>query len=442
MKNLIIFLICCFLIFYYPAIYADTLLRVPSSFQSQYQSQGRNNAKNADPPPEVVEILQRAGLTFPEIESMLWLSYPYKAPQDKPIGSEQLIEVDALELLEPLLDTPELFGTVDFIDLFNGCNTHCDTCLLDSQYPTRMFSHGSLDALFKDERLVRMLFATAFRFGLAGDPLDHPQAVKIIKHILKETEVLHRKVKEHLSYVYPPYFKFLAHQVIVFTNYRSHKDGALVELIELAQQNKDRMRVVISLPLQRNDSVQKQFARFVQDHPHLFGKPDKQHISSLGTLVNTDFIERKLGNVSVSDVRRSTVLMTGRILASRFLKGRVEKHRRIVNEDEAEMMQKRGTIRGILLNPDGLWLWLNATLYESHTGFVFTPITSENIGLLSQIPHFYMQNEYALELPNWHGPMAHLSKVNINRRIQEALQSGKPKKKPSEIIERINRRGL
>lgn len=321
------------------------------------------------PPPEVIKVIHDCHLSKKYIDG--WLAVPAIRPPKSHLGSRKLQNeglVDAVKLLLPLLESPFLIRSLRTLDVCNGCGHHCDTCLADAAFPSKMFSFESLKQLFKNKRFLRMLAPDSLRFGSSGDILDHPDAVKIINMVLWQTRSLDKAYQKRSK-------GKKRHVVKVFTNYRPNLEDKLDELIAIARRHKDRFHLIISLPFNATDVINERFTNFAVARPDIFGRrkkrhPDKMIIFGLGSTLHE--------NISVQDVRHPYFLFTsGRILQKEHIKSKIRKWD-ILEANRTTYFKSRGLVK-TYLNPDALWLMIYVTAYESHTGRVFTPINSQNL---------------------------------------------------------------
>lgn len=323
----------------------------------------------AIPPPEVYDTLGEYGLSRDEVDAMGWYAHPRLVPLSAEPGvgdPSSMASVDAQLLMEPLLDRPELTRTLRIMDVLNGCFNQCDTCCVDAPLPTSIFSYDSLARLFDDRRFVRMLQGDSFRIGSVGDLLDHPQGVEIarmIGEVVKRAEIGRLKV---------------------FANYRSSKEGRFDDLFELVWGDPQLFRVVISLPLNRDDNVKRAFKEYLE-------RRERLSIELIG--LGPD------DSIDVHDVGRPFYLiMQGRMLPESILKGRVNKSALWYPGDKRHIRAQRGFVK-TLLNPDALWLKIYSTPKESHTASVYTPVTAQTISTLSYL-HYHPDFQPP---PNWPG---------------------------------------
>ena len=372
----------------------------------------------AQPPPEVSEVIKRKGLPDSCIEG--WVATPILTPPLKRISRREIYtegSVDAYELLGPFLGNKILDKTLRTADILNGCGHHCDTCLADASLPTRMFSLGSMQNLFADDRFINMLQSDSLRFGSSGDILNHPQAIDIIKAALQGTIPLDKKrVGE----------EGLRHIIKIFTNYRPNTEAQIDELMELALQNPKRIALCLSLPLNRKDGVNIRFQEFIKSRPQFFGGKWETHDDGMLLLQGKN---EKLPNVSIQDVRYPFPLfMVGRVLSKEANAGRV-KERDMVGGERETFFRDRGLVK-TYLNPDALWLMIYATLYESHTGRVFTPLTPKNLEAFSHLPY---HPDFPAP-PNWLGGRGEARDWLVTSRLKEEAEMGDRKKRPLVVV--------
>ena len=154
--------------------------------QNKIITQNRNNigflAQNiAEPSNEVIEILRQQGVEYNEYP---WFAIPALVHSRRAIKFANIRIADALKLLEAMLKYHIINQTLRTIDVFNGCNSYCDTCLADTGYPSSMFSLTSLEKLFSNSHFLQSLAPDSLRIGSAGDVLNHPQAIEIVTLVL------------------------------------------------------------------------------------------------------------------------------------------------------------------------------------------------------------------------------------------------------------------
>ncbi len=373
------------------------------------------SVNTAEPPPEVASLISRSGIPSDVIEG--WLAVPAINPPFERIALREIQQqgqVDAYELLRPLLCNRILDRTLRTIDVLNGCGHRCDTCLVDSALPSRMFSYDSLKRLFSDDKFIQMLQPDSIRFGSSGDILDHPQGLDIIRMALEKTATLDAKRQTESG-------GKERYQIKVFTNYRPRTESQLDELIALAKQYPERIRLTISLPFNKNDAVNKKFTEYVRARPGIF--KDSSQVGEDG-LLDIGVGSTQFRNVGVQDVRHPRLLfMIGRVLSKEANAGRVAEWD-MVEGDRETSFRDRGLVK-TYLNADALWLMIYATPYESHTSRVFTPITTQNISILSKLPY---HQDFPTP-PNWPGGKGQKKPWQVAQRLKaEAEGSGKPKK--------------
>lgn len=374
-----------------------------------------NFPSTALPPPEVVSVIRKNRLSSKYIEG--WYAIPSIRPPLLPLGTKHLREdglVDAYALLKPLLGNKYLRGTLRTIDVLNGCGQHCDTCLADAAFPSKMFSFESLKKLFEDPRFLRTLQPDSLRFGSSGDITNHPDAIKIVKLALKATIPLNRAERKRSK-------NRNGHKVVVYTNYRPNLEDKLDQFISLAQKN-TRFELVISLPLNKIDSVNKRFIEFVLARPQIFGKKFERYQDGM---LDIDAISKLKSRkrIYVQDVRHNHFIFSnGRTLTKKLVTQKLrgdntmEIDRRVHHRD-------RGLVK-TYLNPDKLWLMIYATIYESHTVRVFTPLNPQNLATFSQLN---WHSDFPIP-PNWAGRK--VKKVDYSETKKRLSLAKKSRRKP------------
>lgn len=330
------------------------------------------------PPPEVKRIIRKFHLSRRNIEG--WYAVPTLNPPSKRFNLETFLQegqVDALELIAPLLGNKILTRSIRKIDLVTGCGRGCHTCLADSSLPSRYFSYQSLKQLFHLKSFLNTLAKDRLRLGNTGDPSDHPQLVQIVKLILRQTRFLDRQMKKNSH-------GHKRHRVTVFTNYRPNNEVELNKLLDLAIKNQHRLTIVISLPLNKTDTVNDRFVEYVKTRHDIFFKPKGFDV------------EARYENVHIQDVRHETLIFTtGRRLSKPTLMAK-ENTGCIVESDRTLDYRHRGFVE-TYFNPDALWLMVYSTIHESHTVRSYTPLNPTNLEVFSRLP--YHPNN--LVPPNW-----------------------------------------
>ena len=372
---------------------------------------------NAEPPPEVVRVIEKRGL-LDAIEG--WVAVPVINPPSKRIPRSEIHTrglVDAYELLDPLLGNKILDQTLRILDVLNGCGNHCDTCFADASFPTKMFSLESIKKLFSDTRFIRMLQPDSLRFGSSGDILDHPQAIEIIKTALDETIYLdeqwvHKRRERH--------------KIKIFTNYRPDREKQIDELVELACQNPERIDLCLSLPFNKKDTVNIKFEEFVKAKPEIFGDEFETHEDGM---IYVPWGKIKPENVTIQVLRHPRILfMVGRVLSKEANADRVKDYD-MVEADRDIAFANRGLVK-TYLNPDALWLMIYATPYEAHTGRVFTPITPSNIQVLSSLPY---HPDFPTP-PNWPGGKGKVRDRQEAATLKRQAEINNREKKPLVVV--------
>jgi hypothetical protein len=314
-------------------------------------------------------------------------------------------QVDAVQVMKPFLGDKTFNQSLRTVDVLNGCGHQCDVCLADAALPSKIFSEDSLQRLFSDGDFLQMLQPDSLRFGSSGDILDHPAALNIVLMVLDQTKPVDdfRMARERRH-----------HQIKIFTNYRPHTEKAIDRLVEMALQNPDRLDVVISLPFNRKDVVNKKFGDYVKVRPGIFGE------YSVGDDGLVKLYQTKIQNVEIQDVRHPGVLfMNGRILGDKANNGRVKDLDFVDRDGETEFCT-RGFSK-VYLNPDGFWLNLYTTPYESHTGRLFTILTPRNASVLTQTP---FHPDFPTP-PNWPGGRGIEKDFETAQREQQLAQGTK-----------------
>jgi len=338
-------------------------------------------------PREGFEILSNLGLNESDIVEFGWRSVPALSPFERRMSLANVIKnggTDAYKIFESFLGDYTFKETLRIMDVANGCGIQCDTCLADVPPPTKIFTYGSLERLFSDPRFKKLLQPDSFRIGSAGDVSDHPRGLDIVNLVLRETKELDLKRQ----------IDGKRHRVNVYTNYRPNREEFLDGLLQLAQRNKDRLIAVISLPVNRNDTVYRRFADFARARTHIFG--ENTETDSQGRYTASG--EFNLPNLGLQDLYRQNYLFgQGRILSEDTM---IEKAHegRYRDPNEENVYRHRGYVK-TFLNPDGLWLMVYTTPHESHTCRAFTLITPENISKLS---HLNYHPDFPTP-PNWPG---------------------------------------
>lgn len=355
--------------------------------------------------PEVSELL--AGSEVPEGLVSEWYAVPTKRKRIERICKAELArnQVDAVELLEPFFDNPILDGTLRTMDLLNGCGRQCDTCLADAVVPSKMFSYESLQRLWHMPEFLAMLQPDSFRYGSSGDILDHPKGPEIIWQTLEATAGFPGKIIDygHREGEMKP------HRVSVFTNYRPNLEKRLDKMLQLCLDYPKRLKLVISLPLNLSDEVNRRFDEYVVRRAEIFGSGYEVYRDGQTHYFGSNGVK----NVSFMDVRHPRVLfMVGRTINEKRLETKVERFDWVESDRELEY-RNRGMVK-TYLNADGLWLMVYATMHESHTTRVFTPLTPENLEYLSCLPYHY---DFPTP-PNWPGGRGTEKSYSIATRLK------------------------
>lgn len=333
-----------------------------------------------EPPPEVVKFLKQAGLSPKDFP---WYDVPSLNPPRTRLSLEQ-VNANPVDLL-PMLDKYGLLGhkiltrSLRTLDTLVGCGHHCDTCLANAAFPSAIFSFPGLVDAFTDRRFLRTLNPQGIRFGSAGDVLDHPFGREIIELALESTEELDQaefKRSEGRN----------RYKIKVYTNFRPHLKNQLTRLIDLALANLDRLKLVISLPMNRVDTINDLWVYYATKKPHIFVRNKLD--GNFSSLVE---------NIGVQDVRlRTGAWMVGRVLDKKY---RDRIGREMFHDGERDLNYRQRGLVKTYLNPDSLWLMIYATMREASSVRVFTPLNSDNIDLFSQLPW----HEDFHTPPNWIG---------------------------------------
>ena len=351
----------------------------------------------ARPPPEVASIL--TAVPCPSEAILGWVAVPSYGNSQKRVGALSLrpdAAVDILDRIQDLLGDPRLHGTLRTIDVFDGCGNHCSTCLADSANLSKMVTLDSLARAFSNPCFLAMLQPDSLRIGSSGDLIDHPQAVEILKIVLEATRGLDQAQSGSES---------RHHQIKIYTGFRPNKAAQLDCILELACQNPDRMRVKVSLPLNKKDTINTRFLEYARQRPHFFGREEPNPYSA--DYPRFPGIERRGEDViNVIDVRHPMVLlMMGRVMDEQWLAEKVPPKNRVLAGVRELDFQYRGLAK-TYLNADGLWLMMYATTYESHTSRVFTPLTASNLEYLARVPY---HPDFPTP-PNWPGGRGQVKK--------------------------------
>lgn len=342
----------------------------------------------ANPSIDMVRTIVRFGGKAEDFDG--WYATPSINPPQKWLSQKEILvdgAVDVYALLEPFLGNHLFDQTLRVMDVANGCGRHCGTCLADSQLPSKIVDFQSYLKLLSDDRYISMLQPDSFRFGSSGDILDHPFGPEIVKATIEATANLHEKrVKENPDQ---------KHKISVFSNYLPKNEEKLDELIEIAINNPDRMRLCISLPFNKTDVINRKFVDYVLKRPDIFGNV---HRYDQYGLIETGWGSTLVKNVNIQDVRHPYLLFRmGRNLAPEVNAGRVS-HYDIVSEDRELAFSDKGLVK-LYLNPDALWLMGYVTPVESHTNRVYTPVNSKNVYSISHLPY---HPDFPTP-PNWPG---------------------------------------
>ncbi|MDC0977660.1 hypothetical protein OAR19_00215 [bacterium] len=347
-----------------------------------------------------------------------WRARPTLHEQDRRVPVANLEKVDAFNLLQPLLGNKLLDGSLRVVDVLNGCRHHCDTCYADSIFPTKIFTLDSWVRLSSENRYIRMLQGNSYRKGSIGDVLNHPQGIEIIKVSLETTEEKHKQ--------YP---------LKIFTNYRKNMDSKIDSLIDMAIAYPERIILNISLPLNKNSVVNRQFVQYVMNRREIFRQDYSLDNNGLIEYIS----ETNFPNIFVHDVSRprpyykfkedpSPLDMTGRRLVDELIPASVDTSGSIMGNEEY-LFAYRGLVK-LYFNPDGLWLVVYTTAYESYTTKIFTLVTPENVSLFSNLSfHFEFPQP-----PNWNSAFTRRMSLEEARELKYVKDYGRKKMKQGRIV--------
>ena len=269
-----------------------------------------------------------------EITTWNWYPYPSKHFWNpRPNGRIEVLDIS--DEIHQFIRHPGLEGTLNAMDLTVGCRYPCQTCIRDSGLLSSTISSESIDKLTSDHAFSRLLADFNICVGYAAEPSDNPQFLNIISTLI-QMDV-------------PRDYRF-----DIRTNYRKQKEQSLSELLALSETNRQ-INITVSLPLNRDDTIQKDFAGFKQNNEVLFK------------------------NASVFDLQHPLWQEIERL-------GRILPEAKESSLTELETFQTRG-YGGLLLNPEGLWFMINATKYEAHTPEIYTLITAQNIEAIASNIH-------------------------------------------------------
>ena len=372
--------------------------------------------------PEVSELLAES--EAPEGLIADWYAVPTKRIKIERIGKSELVgnQVDAVKLLEPFFDNPILDGTLRTMDLLNGCGRQCDTCLADAVVPSNILSYESLQRLWNMPEFLAMLQPDSFRYGSSGDVLDHARGPEIVKMTLEATASFPGTVMDDGRGIEKD--KIKPHRVKVFTNYRPNLEGRLDKMLQLCLDYPERLKLIISLPLNLSDEVNRRFDKYVAGRAEIFGSGHEVARDGLNHYFGSDGIK----NVSFMDVRHPRVLfMVGRTIDEKHLETKVERFDWVESDRELEY-RNRGMVK-TYLNAEGLWLMVYATMHESHTTRVFTPLTFENLEYLSCLPY---HSDFPTP-PNWPGGRGVGKSYSVATRLKNK-SAGKGKLRRTTVV--------
>lgn len=371
----------------------------------------------AVPPYEVMAKLREQGLSDNEIAQLGWYPVPALSHIDRRVSRAGLVangQVDAFSLMEPYLNQTVLAQTLRTMDVGNGCGNHCDTCCVDSPFISKMFSYASLERLFYDDDFHEMLQPDSIRIGSSGDIMDYPNPAAIANMILQATKPLEQRRKRDGNH----------YEIKIFTNYRPIHAKKLDSLIELALHHKHRMKLVVSLPFNRTDIINRKFTEYVKSRGDFFRKG--YYIDDGGLIAPTS-LKTASKNFTVYDVRQTEWLFTcGRVLSDELRRGRIDKSN--LNPGTSNV-RARGLVK-TYLNPDALWLMVYATRHESHTQRVFTPITLDNLIVLGKLQY---HPDFPTP-PNWPGSAGIMKSEDETKLLLAVMKNGRKRSKRRTIV--------
>jgi hypothetical protein len=347
---------------------------------------GRNygpeiNAPQVSLPPETEKTIRD---NFPgDIQTwVLSHLYPYPAlavpKMHLPEVEISRNQTDIYQIMSQFFETPELKGSLRVADLSTGCD-NCSTCYMDSPPESSRMTAVSWEKLVNEPKFLEILSPDHFRFGSAGDILNHPDGVSMVRSLLTATEPLHAKLrKDNKSY----YLKFVV-------NYRPNRETQLTELLEMCLDNPVRTEITVSLPRNRNPNTLNAFTGYMVKNSRFFPDPLWQENFYMGQIDGATEKIRAV-KIKVPDV-------IGRVLAED-----TDRHHRFGKYYQTGIKPYDFAQRGltsILLNSDGLWQIIYATSFDSRTTKIFIPLTPVNIPWLSRLP---WHGDFP-KPPNWRG---------------------------------------
>jgi len=346
-----------------------------------------------------------------------WVTVPtFRPPNERNQRAGKLEEVDAYDVIGPFLGNPTLKQSLRSFGFFNGCLHQCMVCYADAAFPSKGFSIDSTKTLLGDDRFINMLPPDSVEVDSLGDIADNPHAVELVGLLLKNTRVLDRRRQK----------QYQRHKIKVSTSYRPSFEQTIDELIGFARKNREtreRIKLTVSVPRTETNSLAKQFAEFAIARPKVFkGKLDDD-----GLFVHTPHL---LDNIRVHNYFRGYDVVCGRVHSDDLVDMTLPSCPHIVDANKHQTPYKLRGFVETYLNADTPWLLAHATVFESHTTRVFTPITPDNLDALTHLrwnPNFPRP-------PNWPGGLGVArTDEQANRLREEMARSGKPKK-PLHIV--------
>lgn len=297
-------------------------------------------------------------LSMKEIEASGWLVSSIPQIDREGRWQDNIIAIE--EIVEEFKEEACLNGRVDYIDDVSGCLPQCQVCIFDVRKPTAMFA-SNISGLVES----KLLSEQRIRKGFAGNLTDHPECLSMTEELLQQTNA----------------------NLTLFSNYRPYYKEKIRPFIEMARVN-NQVDLVISIPANDDyEELRESCDQWMVD----LGLDSFIERSSQGDYLFTRDREVCENGIGVKCVPEGSFYVGGRAREGDvrdynkfwYSGGRFRKHLR----DKIDF-ERRGLIRGFLLNPDGLWVVIYATGFESHTGLVYVKVSQENISQLTRIPMY------------------------------------------------------
>lgn len=243
-------------------------------------------------------------------------------------------------------------GVVTATDSANGCLTQCDTCVRDAPKTSLVISRESWNKSWQTQAF-RDFFDGRFRWGDCADPSDHKDVAARAATVLENVPLLGLEM---------------------LVNFRKFKIDRLTKLVDLLRSN-ERIHLCISLPLNRNRKPQEDFIQFEKE---LLTADDVNLIEHSGRRSGR---VNSMGGLEINDLRKpdNTVDGLGRIVALKYSQGR-----EITMNDPDDFCRRGNTY--VYLGPEGFFVEVSVTPYQSYTGTVYTPLNERTIDLLQKLP--------------------------------------------------------